>query len=280
MAIIRNLNHLVSVVLDSFKQLGRGRAWLALLIYTMILTIALLAHYQHLSPIFYGPVRSLTSLIDSDLSERFYHYPSHFLFLPWFFGWAKLILGVLLEGIFLGTAALVFWQSYSRTKIEGSLFKRALSLWPQFILVSILFNGLITAASFFLPQILQEYLGGSPRRQLALELGVLPFIYTLLLALFYVAIPAVAIYRESFVKAIGRSLRQFVRRPFSMLTMGLLVLLFPILFSALASHPDFIIDKFRPELVFWVLMVGLVVEMIANFFWMSTAVRFLADEES
>ena len=32
-------------------------------------------------------------------------------------------------------------------------------------------------------------------------------------------------------------------------------------------------------MVLWILLAGLVVEMIANFFWMGTAVRFLIEDE-
>lgn len=279
MTFIRDLNHLLAVILDSFKQIGRGRAWLALFLYALITSIVLVAHYQHLWPIFYGPIKTITSLISSNLSDRFYHYPSHFLFLPWFFGWAKLVMGILLEGIFFGTAALVFWQAITRSENEGSTFRQVISLWPQLVLVSILFNGLITAAGFFLPQILHEFLAGSPRRQLALELAVLPGIYVFLLGSFYVAIPAVVIYRESFFEAVGRSFKLFVKRPFSMLTLGFLVMLFPVIIAAMGNHPDVIIDKFRPELVFWLLLAGIAVEMVANFFWMYSAARILADEE-
>jgi hypothetical protein len=40
-----------------------------------------------------------------------------------------------------------------------------------------------------------------------------------------------------------------------------------------------IIEKFRPELVYWVLLAGLAVNALASFLWMGTAVRFLIDEE-
>lgn len=279
MAFIKNVNHLASVLLDVLRNFARGKAWLSLFIFASILGTVLLAHFQHLTPLFYGPVKGFTSMIDSDLSDRFYHYPSHFLYLPWFFGWAKLTVSILLEGIFLGTAAMVFWHSFNGTRPNGSLFKAALRLWPQFILVSIVFNGLITAASFFLPQILHSMLIDSPRRQLLFEFAFLPVIYSILLALFFVAIPSVAVYGESFWKAIKRSFSMAFRRPFSMLILSVMVLIVPLLLSAAANRPEVIIEKFHPELVFWVLLLGLFAEMVANYFWICAAVRFLADEE-
>ena len=49
--------------------------------------------------------------------------------------------------------------------------------------------------------------------------------------------------------------------------------------SAAAGRPVTIIEKFRPELVYWVLLAGLGFNLIASFFWMGTAVRFLIEEE-
>ena len=57
------------------------------------------------------------------------------------------------------------------------------------------------------------------------------------------------------------------------------VLVFPFLLSVLAGQPGEIISRFRPELVYWLLLFGLIAEMFANFFWMGTAVRFLAESE-
>jgi hypothetical protein len=41
-----------------------------------------------------------------------------------------------------------------------------------------------------------------------------------------------------------------------------------------------IVQKFKPELVYWLLLAGLVVDILFFFFWMGTAVRFLVDEEA
>ncbi|MBK7143454.1 MAG: hypothetical protein IPH75_15390 [bacterium] len=279
MSFLKNLNHLASVLVDVLKNLGRGKAWLALFVYASVLGLVLIAHYKHLTPLFYGPIKTVSSLINPDLSERLYHYPSHFLYLPWFYGWAKLAISVLIEGIFLGTAALAFWHGFQSTRPKGSLFKSALRLWPQFIMISIIFNGLITAASFFLPEMLHSMLISSPRRQLAFEFVFLPVIYSVLLALFFTAIPSVAIHGDSFWKAIKRSFSLAIRRPISMFILSLLVLIVPLLLSAAANRPEILIEKFRPELVFWVLFIGLFAEMVANYVWICASVRFLVDDE-
>ena len=51
------------------------------------------------------------------------------------------------------------------------------------------------------------------------------------------------------------------------------------LISAIMGRSEYIIERFRPEMVYWLLIVGLVVDMLANFFWIGTATRFLLDEE-
>jgi hypothetical protein len=53
----------------------------------------------------------------------------------------------------------------------------------------------------------------------------------------------------------------------------------PYLLSRIAGRSEQIVWNFRPELVYWVMLAGLVVELVANFFWMGTAVRFLLEHD-
>ena len=48
---------------------------------------------------------------------------------------------------------------------------------------------------------------------------------------------------------------------------------------ALASRPAGIVDSFKPELVYWILVGSLLAEMISAFFWMGMTVRYLSGEE-
>lgn len=280
MTIIANINRFVGLFFDTLRQLWRWKIWLLLMTYGLIMFAVLCVHNNPLSPLFYGIMKLWTSLLNSRDSSRFFHYPGHYLYLTQFFGWAKLVVGVLLEGIFLGTVALLFRNYFTATRpvLKESL-RSQVNLWRQFVLASCIVNGIITLAGVLIPQIFSTYLIGYERRLLAFQLVVMPFVFSVIVALFYSVIPAIAMHRVSFWRGILFSLKSFAARPFTYLFLSAIILFLPVVFGFLADKSDTIVGKFRPELMFWILAVGLVGDMISNFFWIGTATRLLIDEK-
>ncbi len=281
MDIVAGVNLFVGLFVDTFKQFGRGRVWLLLLGYFLLNWLLLYAHYDFLSPLFYVCVSFWTGLFGGQQAVGFTHYPGHFMLLPYFFGWAKFYLGLILEGAVLGAVALMFYGSFlDIPKEERSTLRATLSSWIHLVFGWLLINGLILLVSRELPALLEPWLAGSPRRIQAFEFVVLPFSYVMILALFFFVLPRVAVYRESFFKALKRGLRLFVRNPFTCFFLSLIIMVVPVFLSIIAGYSSGIVEKFRPELVYWLLLAGLVVDIFFNFFWMGTAVRFLIDEET
>ncbi|MEW6049647.1 MAG: hypothetical protein AB1644_01085 [Candidatus Zixiibacteriota bacterium] len=280
MPLLKHLNDFVTLFVDTLKQMGRWRVWLVLGVYVLIGWLLLYVHYKALSPVLYGTVKFWTSLFGEEASNRFFHYPGQFFYLSYFFGWAKLIMAVVLEGLFLGTTISLFRSAFSGGELRiGASLRSQVAVWVHLIGVSVIFNALITLAGMLLPILFAPWITGYARRTLAFDFVFMPFVFTVLLSLFYFAIPSVAIRRLSIWRAIGRSLRTFARRPFTCFFMSGLILAAPVLLAATADRADFIISKLRPELMYWLLLAGLLAEMIANFFWMGTAARFMAEEE-
>ncbi len=280
MPMLKHLNAFITLLVDTIKQMGRGKIWLILALYLGLGWILLFVHYKAVSPGFYGLVSVWTRLFGEDASTRFFHYPGHFYYLSYFFGWAKLIVGVLLEGLFLGTAALMFRNAFADSPGPlGASFRAQVKVWGHLVAVSVIFNGIITLAGLFLPIAAAPWIEGYARRTAAFEFAFMPLVFTVLLSLFYFAIPVVAIHGQSWRQGILRSLKIFLRRPMTCFFLSGLVLFVPVLLAALADRSDIIISKFRPELVFWLLMAGLFAELLANFFWMGTAARFLIEDE-
>ena len=281
MTTISSINRFISLFIDTIRQFGRGRIWLLLFAYFLLNWLLLYSHYNFVSPIFYGFIKFWTGLFGNQQATGFTHYPGHFLLLPYFFGWAKFYLGVVVEGAVLGAAALMFYDSFLDVgKEDRASLKTILASWIHLVLAWLLLNGLIMLANLQLPELLEPWLVGSPQRIMAFEFVLLPFIYVVVLALFFFMVPSVAIYRESFLKALKRSLSIFVKNPFTCFFLSLIVLAVPILIAIINSRSAEIVQKFKPELVYWLLLVGLVVDIFLYFFWMGTAVRFLMDEEA
>jgi len=274
------INRFVGLFPDTFRQFSRGRIWLPLLVYFALVWLVLYAHYQHLSPVFHGLIEAWTGLVSPRRAVGFSHYPGHFLMLPFFFDWARLAVGLLFEGVALGAAALMFSDRFLDVeKADRSSFRLILPSWIHLVVGWVVLNGLMLAAMILLTSWLEGWLAGSPRRTMAFEFALMPGIYIGLLALFLFVIPAVAVYGETVVQAIKRSLGIFRRHPITCLALAAVILAGPLAVSFVAGRPVMIVEKFNPELVYRILLAGLVIDLIAGFVWMGTAVRFLVDEE-
>jgi hypothetical protein len=281
MPLLKHINQFVFLFEETFRQLHRWRIWLVLAVYAALAWLVLYIHVDISSPYFFGLMKAWTPIFGSARAEGFFHYPGHYALLPYYFEWAKLILSVLLEGLFLGTAALLFYSRFaSGTQNLPGSFRAEVRLWGQLVLASIVFNGLLTLVGWALPTVFAPLLRGYGRRTLAFEFVVMPFIYSLLLGLFYFAVPSIAIRGVSFLKGIGRSFKIFLRRPFMSFFLAAIVLLAPIAVAAVLQQTDTIINKFKPEMVYWLLVAGILADMVSAFLWMGTAARFLASEES
>ncbi len=280
MSIVDGINRLIGIVLDVFRQFGRGRIWFWLLLYSIISFIVLYAHYDFLSPIFYPIISFWTGLLGEKQSTGFSHYPGHFLLMPYYWEWARLVLSVVIEGLFLGAASVLFYERFVRVDEEDRFaFGQMIRSWIHLSLAFVVLNGLVLAVGWAASNGLASFLAYSPRRQFVFEWLALPFLFMIVLGLFFFTIPVVAVYRENIVRAIGRSAKLFIRNPITVLVMAGIVLAGPVVVSNIANSPSTLVDKFKPELVFWILLGGLVIDLIASFLWMGMAVRFLVDEE-
>jgi hypothetical protein len=200
--VLDRINQFISIVFDTFRQFGQGKAWLLLLIVAVANWIVLYAHYDFISPLFYGIISAWLSVVPTfGEAERqaFEHYPQHLYYLGDAFGWAKLLVGLILEGLILGAAARVLARRYYVELPK----KSALASYGHLVIAWLVINALMVAAGWFLPQLLEPFLQG-PRRVLAFSFVFLPFGLLVVLAPLFVAIPSVAVYAESWFKAIWR----------------------------------------------------------------------------
>ncbi|HWR81922.1 MAG TPA: hypothetical protein VN285_01320 [Candidatus Deferrimicrobium sp.] len=280
MNIAASINRFIGLFIETSKQFGRWRIWLVLLGLFFLNWLTLYAHLKFYSPLLYGPMHLWTSLFDDVQATGFTHYPDHYLLLPHFFGWAKFWLGLLAEGAVLGAVALMFYDGYQRSSADRRFSARAvLSSWIHLVAAWLIINGLIMVANLWLPEILQSWLAFSPRRIKAFRFGLLPLVYIVILAVFFYTIPRVAAFRENIITALKRSLWLFLRNPITTFCLSFIVLVVPAYVAVLSGQSADIVTKFKPELVYWLLLGGLLVDVLVSFFWMGTAVRLLVDEE-
>lgn len=280
MSFVDGINRLIALFVDVCRQLGRGRIWLFLLAYFFVAWVVLFAHYKFTSPMFYSAVAAWTELIDSQRATGFTHYQGHFLLLPFFFDWGKLLLSVLLEGLIFGSAAVLFYEQFVRVDEDDRFrFGQVARLWVHLVLALVIMNAVILAVNFGLGKLLRPVLEYSPRRQLAYHWVGLPFIYICIVACFFYLVPSIAVYGENIIDGLRRTFRVFRDNPMTTIVMAGLVLAAPIIISNLVSSPETIVERFKPDLVYYLLLAGLVAEAVAGFFWMGMSVRLLVDQE-
>ncbi|MFH1687831.1 MAG: hypothetical protein ABIE70_09970 [bacterium] len=280
MNFLARLNRFIDLFVETFRQVGRGRIWLPLLLLFVLRYLVLQIHYSFLSPVAYPVISAWISLFPEARAVGFTHYPGHLLLLPYFHDWARFVVGFLFEGLVLGGVAMMFFDAFLHVRNDERMsWRQLLQSWFQLLAAWTILNALMLAAAYLLPQWLSGWLEGSPRRQLLVNLGLLPAIYIVLLATMYSVIPAVAVFGENTVQALVRSFRLFRRNPLTCLCLSAAMLIVPIIIAYAAGQSALIVQKLRPELVFWLLGLGLLVEIPISFLWMGTSVRLLIDED-
>lgn len=271
------INRFLGLFLGTFRNLFAGKIWLMLFIYLFANWFILFAHHNFSSPFFYKIISVWSVIFGEEQFQVFTHYPGHFLLLGVYFGWAKFVFGLIFEGLLLGFIAREFYGRYNKPNIEFS--KTLKQSWLSLLAGWVIINGLLLIISIELPELLQDYLWSSPRRQLIFDYLILPSIFIFIFSLFYFVLPGIAIYGWSVLKSISVSVKYFISNPITCLLLAGVVLSGPILISFVNNHPEIIVEKFKPGLVYLLLIGGLVLDILANFFWIGTSVKFLSDEE-
>lgn len=280
MRVIDSINRTIGLFIESLRQLGAGRIWLWLLGYFALSWLVLYAHYNFTSPLFYWAVSHWIDLFGSRNATGFTHYRGHFLSLPYFYDWAKIVLSIFFEGLILGAVAIFFYERFVLVDEDDRFTFRSLSRSWLFLAIGfVVINGALIGSNVILGKLLHNFIQYSPRRVLAFNWVLIPGVYAVILGLLLYVLPIVAVYRENVFAALGRSVRLFFRNPVTSVLIAAIVVFPPLVLSNVIANPTTIVDKFSPELVYWILVFGLVIDMIANFLWMGMSVRFLVDEE-
>ena len=147
------------------------------------------------------------------------------------------------------------------------------------MLVWLVLNVLMVLAGEFLPGLFESFLANSPRRIAVFNYAVMPLVYIGVFSLQFFAIPIAAVTNRGTMAAILDAFKLFLRNPVTAFFLAAFVLAIPAIIGAVNSDPGRIIDRFKPELAYWLLVIGLGAELVANFFWLGTSVRFIHDED-
>jgi hypothetical protein len=279
-SLILKLNWMTEIYLTVLKSFVKIKLWLPFFLYAVMQFLLLAVCVSYVNPILHSILVPLVSLLGEGKNDFFSHYPGLYLMLPTVFQWGKLILGVIFEGLAAGATAVLFMRLYRpEDGKERIALRTAFSKWPQLLITWTIITAVLIVINLLLPKIFSGLLLGSPRRINMFDIFMR--IFTIFIyAIFVYAVPAIIVGSKSIWGAFKLSFSFFGRFPiFSFFLIFIpYLLIWPI--SYLSANADSIVSKFSPELVFYILLAGIVVDMIVNFVVTGAIVKILIDEKS
>lgn len=267
---------------QTVRQTVKGALWIPLLIYALLLLVVALMHYHVFSPLTGPIIDAWANLVDSALASAFFHYPAHFMLMPYFFGQAQMLLNVFIEAVLFGMVIDMFIVLYRGRKpafLEsvGRAFRRYLQLtvvW--FVVIGVLY---LLNTYFFdiVDDVLGYSLQAAPRRQTAAEFALRGFTVLIYAACIFL-LPSIMAGGVSFWRRITRGFGVAARHPFVAVGLVLIPYLIGFVPSWALAHADKIVSNFTPELVFYLILISIGLDVIINFVLLGTAVKFFMDQ--
>jgi len=266
---------------QTFKLMIRGVLWLPLLIQAVIAVLLAVVFYNIFSPVTGWLVSGWVELVKSDYARAFFHYPNQFVLFPYYFGNARLLINILIEAFLISITIDMMIALYRGTRPAfAQSFKNALHLYGKVTLVWLALNAILYFVNMYFFDILEGVgfsLANAPRRQMAASV-VLRTLTILIYMPFIYMLPSIVAGGVSFGQAIGRGFRTFIRHPFVAFGLVVVAYLVGLPFSLAASESETVVKNFYPEMVFYLVLISIGVDMIVNFLLLGTSVKFFMDQ--
>lgn len=275
---IVKLNRLIGLYLAALKLSIRPRLWLPFFLYASLQVVVLLVCRNYVNPAIYPTISPLVSLLGEAKAELFRHYPGLFLLLPYVFQWGKIAVGIVFEGLAAGATAVLFVRAFTFSRATEWRLSYAFSKWPQLLLTWTLITAVLFAINWYLPRLFEDVISGSSRRMALFDLS-LGLLTVAVYCVFIYAVPAIVVYKENVFRALGTSLSLFARYPIFSFFLALIPYLLTLPTSFLANKSDIVVIKFSPEIVFYILLAGIIVDMVVNYLVTGAVVKFLVEEQ-
>jgi hypothetical protein len=275
MSLLNRINNFIFTYLEVFKSFKRFSLWIPFFIYALlqvVLLLILLSFPSRVSGWIFVP------LLKKLYGEAVLHYPTFFVLLPAVLNRADLILGLIFGIILDGAAVFMFCSHFTQARISFfSGIKLALSkYWMLFILD--IFKLLVIGVMKIPFWLFKDMAVGSPRRGFALEMGclILGVIYT---GIFIYTTPAVIWRGRKLWKAIMDSWKIYIHNFFSTFLFIFIPLVINLPVNFLKGRSGILIAKFSPEIVTWVVVLGVFFSILVNFILWGTITKFYLEEE-
>lgn len=278
MDFVDKLNRLIGLYASVLKTVFRLKIWLPYFLYAVLQFGVLIAFANYVHPSIYPILSPLAALMGGARAELFSHYPGLYLLLPLVYQWGKLAVGILFEGLATGLTVVLFTHLFGRRLSLQWKFSEVFARWPQLLLGWTFITAILFVLHWFLPEIVSDFIQGSPRRAALFDIG-LRALTVVIYSIFIYTLPALIVYRQNIFKAFKTSIGFFVKYPIFSFFLVLIPYLFTLPFSYLSRSSDMIVARFSPELVYYVLLIGIIIGLFVNYFIAGAVTKFLIEEK-
>ena len=266
----------------TFRLMGKPLLWAPVMLHGLIAIVLAFMFYNVFSPVICPLVQAWIEVIKPGFSETMNHYPTQFVFLPYFLGNTRLIVNVILEAFLFAIMIDMLIKIYRGEAISFTAsFRNALRMYLQVTLTWAVLAGVLFLVNVYFNDFLEKVVGYSlenaPRRQMAASIGVRG-LTILIYAPFMFLLPSIMAGEASFGRMLSRGFSVFIRHPF--IAVGLILIPYMIgVFPAwAASESGKVAAVFYPELVYYLVLFSIVVDIPVNFLLVGTAVKFYLDQ--
>ncbi len=277
MDFLAKLNRLVGLYLFALKTFLRGGVWLPFIIYGFLQFAILIFMANYTNPYIYPILSPIATFLLDEKALLLNHYPAIYLLLPYLFQWFIIAVGILFEGLAVGLTVVLVLKVVNSSRFANLKLNFARNRWFQLALGWTLITVLLWTLNWYLPQLFSELLASSPRRQMLFDL-VLKLLTVGLYSIFIYALPAIIVYKNSLTAAFKTSFSLFRMNPIFSFFLALIPILLTWPISYLTGNANVIIEKYSPELVLYLLGLGIFIDFIVNCLLTTAVVKVLLDQ--
>jgi MFS family permease len=269
---------------QTFRQVTRVKLWIPLLVQAFVMLILALMHLYIFSPIIGPIIRAWTGLFRPELAAAFFHYPAQFIFMPYFFGQAQMLVNIFIEAFLFGIVIDLFLALYhGRKPVFMTSVGTALWRYFQLMLVWFVILGVLYLINTYFFDIVENVFGYSlqaaPRRRVGAEFSLRAITVVVYAACIFI-LPSIMAGAGSWINRIRRGFAVAFRHPFVAIGLVLIPYLVGFLPSWALSNASTVVDTFSPDLVFFLILISIGLDVILNFFMLGTAVKFYMDQST
>ncbi len=277
MDFLAKLNRLIDLYITALKTSLKGGVWLPFIILGFLYFAILIILVNYTNPYIYPILSPIIAFLMKDNASLFGHYPTLYLLLPYLFQWFKIAAGIIFEGLAVGLTAILVLKVLNSRRFFDLKLSFARNRWFQLALAWTLITALLWTVNRYLPVVFSEQLAFSPRRQMAFDLA-LRLLTVGLYSIFIYVLPALIVYKNSIVAAFRTSFSLFFKNPIFSFFLAFIPILLTWPISYITGNTNIIIEKFSPELVFYILGAGIFTDFVVNCLLTAAVVKFLLDE--